>query len=83
MKNYEMECSEHDFTVEYLRGEILKFQELMGLKSFWDDLETAKNAMYGLFYLSGRIKDITEVERNFINACAIEYDRRLAHMKRR
>ncbi len=77
------------FTREYFLEELLRFRELMGTKSFWDDLDKefllptevkCSRAMYGLLYVYLNTPDLTDSDKGFMKAASIEYDRRLAHM---
>lgn len=66
-------------TPEYFRQEILAFRELMGQKSFWENVERAGRAMYGLTMVYVQTNPLSESDQNLYLATSSEYDRRLAY----
>lgn len=72
------------FTRKYFRDELFRFRELMGEKTFYDDLHKPDNkssrAFYGLIYTYAHTEGLTEDDRIFLEATKLEYEKRLAYM---
>lgn len=65
---------------EYFEEEVLRFRELMGKKSFWDNPELSSNAVYGLLYVYIHLKEPSEKEQIMMRSCLTEFDRRLIYV---
>jgi hypothetical protein len=68
------------FDSEYLESEMVKFQELMGNKSFWSDSESVQGAIFGLLYVWGHTQNVSKELNNLMIAITKEYDMRLKYV---
>ena len=71
------------FNREYFLDQVVKFRDMMGTKTFWEDLERAARGMYAMVHLYAkysRDESYAKEDEITMRALTIEYDRRLAHM---
>lgn len=73
------------FTREFFREELLRFRDLIGKRSFYNNANRPSNckastAFYGLLYVYVNTTDLTEDDRTLFEATKLEFDRRLSYM---
>ena len=71
------------FNREYFLSQVVHFRDMMGTKTFWEDLERAARGMYSMLYLYvkySRDESYAAEDETIMRALTIEYDRRLAHV---
>jgi hypothetical protein len=69
------------FTKDYFYSQLLEFRELMGKKSFWEDLDKVGIALKALFFTYTKIpsKEFDTKVENSMLAVTDEYNKRLVY----
>ena len=60
----------------YFHAELVTFRKYMGLRTFWQDVDRARRALGGLFYVWMRTNDPTPSDGELIRSAADEFERR-------
>ncbi len=65
------------FDAQYFLDESMRFRDLMGKKSFWQDVEKAHFAVNGLAFVYVRSIGLTKEDAINLESALIEFEKRL------
>lgn len=60
----------------YFHAEVVRFRSLMGQRTFWRDVERARRALGGLFYVWINTESPTASDGDLIHSTTDEFERR-------